>query len=169
MTNTTNENSLIIIGAGFAGLGAGIYGQMNGYRTEIFEMHDKPGGLCTSWKRKEDTFDGCIHWLVGSNPDSGFNDYWQEVGIAQGRTIINMDEYLRFEGSDGRILIFFSDIYKFEKHLLEFSPSDREPISEFISGIRMSMVFDFPSEKAALPVRLIKKIGPGFSFAINAS
>ena len=169
MTNTTNENSLIIIGAGFAGLGAGIYGQMNGYRTEIFEMHDKPGGLCTSWKRKGYTFDGCIHWLVGSNPDSGFNDYWQEVGIAQGRTIINMDEYLRFEGSDGRTLIFYSDIDKLEKHLLEFSPSDREPISEFISGIRMSMVFDFPSEKAPLPVRLIKKIGTGFSFAINAS
>jgi protoporphyrinogen oxidase len=33
-----------IIGAGIAGLSAGCYLQMNGYDTQIFEMHDKPGG-----------------------------------------------------------------------------------------------------------------------------
>jgi len=54
------EKSIIIIGAGLAGLSAGCYGQMNGYRTQIFEMHTTPGGLCTSWKRKGYTFDGCI-------------------------------------------------------------------------------------------------------------
>ena len=46
------EKSIIITGAGIAGLSAGCYGQMNGYRTQIFEMDTKPGGLCTSWKRK---------------------------------------------------------------------------------------------------------------------
>ena len=43
---------IIIIGGGLAGLAAGCYGQMNGFRTSIFEMHDKTGGLCTAWKRK---------------------------------------------------------------------------------------------------------------------
>lgn len=42
-----NDKS-IIIGAGFAGLAAGIYAQMNGYRTRIFGMHVRPGGLCTA-------------------------------------------------------------------------------------------------------------------------
>ena len=42
------DKSIIIIGAGIAGLSAGCYGQMNGYRTQIFEMHNLPGGLCTS-------------------------------------------------------------------------------------------------------------------------
>ncbi|MGW8251775.1 MAG: NAD(P)-binding protein, partial [Anaerolineales bacterium] len=41
------EKSIIIIGAGAAGLSAGCYAQMNGYRTKILEMHDLPGGLCT--------------------------------------------------------------------------------------------------------------------------
>jgi len=45
------EKSVIIIGAGIAGLSAGCYGQMNGYRTSIFEMHDKPGGVGTSWRQ----------------------------------------------------------------------------------------------------------------------
>jgi heterodisulfide reductase subunit A-like polyferredoxin len=34
------ERSIIIIGAGMAGLSAGCYAQMNGYNTQVFEMHD---------------------------------------------------------------------------------------------------------------------------------
>ncbi len=44
------NKSIIIIGAGFAGLSVGIYAQMNGYRTQIFEMHNLSGGLCTACK-----------------------------------------------------------------------------------------------------------------------
>jgi phytoene dehydrogenase-like protein len=167
MTNNTCDNSIIIIGAGFAGLGAGIYAQMNGYKAEIFEMHDKPGGLCTSWKRKGYTFDGCIHWLVGSNPESGFNRYWEEVGIAQGSRIIDFDEYMRFETADGRTLIFYSNVDKLEKELLEFSPSDKGPISEFIDGIRMCLSLEAPSKKVSLPIRIFRYIGLGLSFTIN--
>ena len=54
----------VIIGGEIAGLSAGCYAQMNGYETEIYEMHNLPGGLCTAWQRKGYTFDGCIHWLV---------------------------------------------------------------------------------------------------------
>ena len=70
--------SIIVIGAGVAGLSTGCYGQMNGYQTQIFELHDKPGGLCTAWKRKGYTFDGCIHWLSGSKAGSSMNAVWQE-------------------------------------------------------------------------------------------
>lgn len=41
----TETRSVIIIGAGIAGLSAGCYARMNGYRTHIFEMHTQPGGL----------------------------------------------------------------------------------------------------------------------------
>ncbi len=42
--------SVIIIGAGIAGLAAGCYAQMNGYRSRIFEMHDLPGFyMCGQW------------------------------------------------------------------------------------------------------------------------
>ena len=37
------EKSIIIIGGGIAGLSAGCYGQMNEYKTRIFEMHTLPG------------------------------------------------------------------------------------------------------------------------------
>lgn len=167
MSRGDNDNSLIIIGAGFAGLGAGIYAQMNGYRTEIFEMHDKPGGLCTSWKRKGYTFDGCIHWLVGSNPESSMYRFWEEAGIARNRKIINMDEYMRFESSEGRTIIFYCDVNRLEKHLLEMSPSDSEAIKEFTDGIRMCLAFDAPSKNAPFFKRFFGKIRVGVNLVIN--
>ncbi len=79
------QKSIIIAGAGIAGLSAGCYGQMNGFRTQIFERHDKPGGLCTSWKRQGYTVDGCLNWLVGSRPGDNFHRSWEELGAVQGR------------------------------------------------------------------------------------
>ena len=76
---------VIIIGAGIAGLSAGCYARMNGYEAEIYEAHTRPGGLCTSWKRKGYTIDGCIHWLTGSSPKDSFYTLWAELGAVQGR------------------------------------------------------------------------------------
>jgi phytoene dehydrogenase-like protein len=57
------EKSIIIVGAGMAGLSTGCFAQMNGYKTTIFEMHNIPGGLCTAWKRKGYKFDISMHML----------------------------------------------------------------------------------------------------------
>ena len=167
MKNDSTKNSIIIIGAGFAGLATGIYAQMNGYKSRIFEMHDKPGGLCTSWSRKGYTFDGCIHWLVGSSPESAFHKSWEEVGVSQGRKIINFDEYMRFEGKDGRTVIFYSDVNRLEKHLLDFSPQDSVAISEFTSGIRMCIALNQPSKKVPLLKRLLRNLKLAFTLALH--
>jgi phytoene dehydrogenase-like protein len=55
------SKSVIIIGAGIAGLAAGCYAQMNGNDFQIFRLHSLPGGLCTSWLRTGDTFDKGNH------------------------------------------------------------------------------------------------------------
>jgi phytoene dehydrogenase-like protein len=130
------SESLIIIGAGIAGLSAGCYGQMNGYRTRIFEMHDKPGGLCTAWKRKGYTFDGCVHWLTGSGEGAEFNRMWQELGAVQGRRFIDYEVFQRIEGGDGRALSMYTDIDRLEEHMKELSPSDSATIDSLCSGAR---------------------------------
>ena len=95
------DRSIAIIGAGVAGLAAGCYAQMNGYRTRIFEMHGLPGGVCTSWRRDGYIFDGCLQWLMGSRPGSPLNRTWQELGALTGRDVVDHDEFLRIEGRDG--------------------------------------------------------------------
>jgi phytoene dehydrogenase-like protein len=158
------NQSIIIIGAGFAGLSAGIYAQMNGYQSQIFEMHNHPGGLCTAWKRKEYTIDGCVHWLVGTSPQSDMYHYWEEVGVMPGRKIVNPEEFMRYETSDGRTLILYNDVDRLEKHLLEFSPQDAKPIQQFIQGIRLCMEFDQSSPSNSLFTLLGKKIKLGWLF-----
>lgn len=165
MSKENKPKSVIIIGAGFAGLAAGIYAQMNGYKTEIFELHDQPGGLCTAWKRKGYTIDGCIHWLVGSSPKSALHDMWEEVGIAQGLDIIDLDEYLRMTWTDGRTVVLYTDVNRMEKHLLELSPQDEGPIKDFISGIKMCMAFEQPTKKAPAIKKIAAGLRTGWLFA----
>jgi phytoene dehydrogenase-like protein len=61
--------SIIIIGAGVSGLCAGIYGQMNGYQTRIFEKHKIPGGLLTAFRSKDYLVDVCIDRRAGTKMD----------------------------------------------------------------------------------------------------
>ncbi len=142
------EKSIIIIGAGISGLSAGCYGQMNGYRTSIFEMHNKPGGLCTSWKRKGYTIDGCLHWLVGSKPGTSFYRIWEELGAVQGRRIVNHEEYVHFEGEKGKVFIVYTDIDRLEQHMRELSPEDEKIIKKTIKAMHKCTRLEIPVEKA---------------------
>ena len=130
------KKSIIIIGAGMAGLSAGCYAQMNGYKTRIFEKHNIPGGLCTSWKRKGYLFDGCIHWLFGSRTGQ-FNKFFHELGALQNRQFIDHEEFIRIEGDEGKSLIIYANIDRLENHMKELAPEDTGLIEEFCNDIRI--------------------------------
>lgn len=132
-----SEKSIAIIGAGIAGLSAGCYAQMNGYHSEIFEMHTLPGGVCTSWRRGQYLMDGCIKWLVGVNPASSMHAYWEELGALEGRRVVIRDECMRVLSPGGQCLIASSDLDQIEKHLLEISPEDSREIAELAGGARL--------------------------------
>ncbi len=121
---------------------------MNGYRTSIFEMHTIPGGLCTSWKRKGYTIDGCMHFLLGSNPGTGFYRIWEELGAVQGRRMVNQEEYTRFEGENGKVFSVYTDIDRLEQHMKELAPEDEKVIEETIKAARKCIRFEIPVEKA---------------------
>jgi phytoene dehydrogenase-like protein len=144
-----SDKSIIIIGGGIAGLSAGCYGQMNGFRTRIFEMHKKkPGGLCTSWKRQGYTVNGCLHWLIGSGPASKFHVLWNDLGALEGKTIVNYEEYGHLEFAGGEKLTFYTDIDRLEQELRRVAPDDTRLINEFISAVRACTRFEPPLEKA---------------------
>ncbi len=138
---------MIIIGAGISGLTAGCHAQINGYNTEIFEMHSIPGGECTSWKRQEYIFDGCIHWLDGVNTDNKVNMLWKEVGALDNVPIVNYDVFVTIEDDSGNVLNVYSDIDRFKKHLLEISPQDEELINELVKAAKKSSRFESPVNK----------------------
>ncbi len=154
-----SEKSIIVIGGGIAGLAAGCYGQMNGFRTRIFEMHKKkPGGLCTSWKRQGYTVNGCLHWLIGSGPNSKFHTIWKDLGALEGKTIVDYEEYGRIETKDGRQFIVPANIDALERNMKELSPVDAPVIDEFISAVRSCIRFEPPLEKAPEVMGLLDAI-----------
>jgi len=121
---------------------------MNGYRTQIFEMHDKPGGLCTAWQRKGYTFDLCIHWLTGTVPGSILYQWWQELGALPGQEIVDMERFYRVETIDGRAVDIYTDIDRLEEHLLEVAPEDTEAIKEATRSMRHLTRLDMAPGKA---------------------
>ncbi len=143
------EKSVIIIGAGVAGLVTGIYGQMNGYKTRIFEMDIKPGGLCTAWERKNYIIDGCLHWLIGTSPESEYYRLWQETGVIKNHQFLNMERFYQVEGADGKVFTLYTDIDRLEKHMLEIAPEDCDIIHEIAAAVRHFKRFNPPIGKPA--------------------
>lgn len=141
------RKSVLIIGAGIAGLSAGIYAQMNGYSSHILEMHTMAGGLCTAWKRKGYTIDGCIHWLTGSHPEDPMYTWWQEIGLVQGRTFIDFDTFAVIEDEGGRAFHMYTDVERLERHMLDLFPQDAQAVNEFIQGVRLALDMPMPDSR----------------------
>ena len=137
-----SQADIIIIGAGISGLAAGCYAQMNGYQTQIFELHDLPGGLCTAWHRQGYIFDGCIHYIFGSGPGQPFYNVWEELGAVQDLEFVNHTDFMQIRGSSGEILNVHSQPDGFEQHLKSISPDDAKLIEGFCRGVRTFKNFD---------------------------
>jgi phytoene dehydrogenase-like protein len=145
-----SEKKAIIVGAGMAGLSAGCYLQMNGYDTEILEAHAIPGGLCTSWKRGEYTFDGCIHWLGGSGPGSAFYEMWSELVDLQAIEFVDHDLRFDIELEHHRdrhgdpVFHVYGDLDRLERYLLDVAPEDERVLKAFVASIRKLQRFSLP-------------------------
>lgn len=139
------QKTILIIGAGVAGLCAGIYGQMNGYQTRIVEKHKIPGGLVTAYRRKGYLIDLCVHWLPGAGPGFFLHRYWNEVGLLEGRQFLQHDRYGTYNAADGRIVNFYCDPDRLEHHLLELAPEDAAVIHDLAEGVRLGIRFRPPA------------------------
>lgn len=118
---------------------------MNDYSTQIFEMHSKPGGLCTAWKRNGYRIDGCIHHLGGASSNSKFYRVWEELGAVQNRPIVFHDELVRVEDAEGKTFKVYTDIDKLEQHMKELAPADAKVIEEYTRAARLFTRLDLAS------------------------
>lgn len=133
------SKKVVIIGGGVAGLSAGIYGRLNGYETEIIEMHTIAGGQCTAWERKGYRFDYCLHWLVGTASGT-FHDVWKETGVLNETTqTIDHEIFSKIVDENGDEFIIYSDINRWEKYLIEIAPEDIKSIKKMCSDMKKTV------------------------------
>ncbi len=146
------DRSVLIIGAGVGGLSAGCYAQMNGYRTRILEMYARPGGVCTSWTREDYIFDGCVHNLAGTSPDSRFRPMWRELGVLPRIRMHRFDELVSIERPDGPPFTVYTDLNRLQAHMKRLSLGDGDHIDELISTARWFSGFDIMGLSLAPPL-----------------
>jgi len=143
------EKKIVIIGGGIAGLSAGIYSAMNGFDTEIIEMHNVAGGQCTAWERKKYRFDYCLHWLVGTSKGA-FYEIWKETNVINNETeIIDHEIHSRIFDKDRNEFIIYTDIDRWEKYLIMMAPEDTKSIGRMCNDMRKSALlspFALPPE-----------------------
>lgn len=135
------EKTIAIIGAGIGGLAAGCYAQLSGLKAHIFEAHNLPGGLCTSWKRNGYTFDGSVHHLAGCHPDGPVYRMWEELG-AMPRECVFPDRLTQVESPEGHVFSVYTDIARLEDHMLDVFPEDREEILKYTRAARAFLKHD---------------------------
>lgn len=133
-----------IIGGGIAGLALGIHLQKNHIDTTIYESHTVAGGLCTGWKRGSYTFNGCLHWLLGTQPGISFYTFWKEIIDIDKVPIHYFDEKVEIElpienRQGDKIFHFYNDIDRFEAYLKELAPEDHTEISKWADRVRFLM------------------------------
>lgn len=126
---------VVIIGAGLTGLSAGIHLQKHGIQTEIYEQAPWPGGVCTAWVRKGHTFDGCIHWMVGTRKGDPMRALYEDVHALEPDTSILHMDYLdvTVDHVTHRIPL---EITQFEQYLLDLAPADAKAIHQLCHRIK---------------------------------
>ncbi len=150
-----NKQKIIIIGAGLGGLSTGIYAQMNGFDTTIYEKNPVPGGLAACWKRGDYLIDGGIHFLSGYKPGLSLHNVFKEVG-AHKAECVDLVTYARYiDEKSGRSIDVSSDLDKFQADLLTMFPEDKKKISHFIKGIRGMSKTDISEFGFREPVELM--------------
>lgn len=141
------EKKIIIIGAGISGLTAGIYARKAGFETDIYESHTVAGGMCTAWKRKGYTIDGCIHWITGSKKGSDLYKIWETCGALGDNIEMVHPDYISAYRYENRYYYVYANPDKLEQELLSISAEDADEIKKFVQIIRISQKLPFPAGK----------------------
>lgn len=128
--------NIIIIGAGVAGLSAGIYGRIFGHEVSIYERHYKAGGNLTGWDREGYHIDNCIHWLTGTNSNTDLYNMWVELNVLGNVKIHQGETLFTFKNNNERISLY-SDLNKNKQEWLKIASEDRKEIESLIKAIEV--------------------------------
>ncbi len=128
---------IIIVGAGVAGLAAGIHAQLAGHHATVYERHFCAGGNLTGWDRKGYHIDNCIHWLTGTNPVTDLYRMWETLGaLGEGIEVHQPESLYTFESLDGVQLSLHKSVEGLQAEMLRISPEDEKQIKSFIKAVR---------------------------------
>ena len=139
-----DRKSIVIVGAGVAGLAAGVYALQSGFDATVFELQETVGGATAGWSKDGYRFEGGAHWVAGMAPKTTMNGMWRELGALDDDVAVRCsDPYYAFE-SDGSAALLFRDTKRLRAHLTELSPEDASEIKHLCTDARKLAKADMP-------------------------
>ena len=156
-----NYKTVVIIGAGVAGLSAGIYAEQHGLHAILLEKNPSVGGMCTGWYRKGFYVDGCIHWLTGTKEGTILNEMWHNLDAIQDpNDILYLDSWGTYE-YQGQKVTMWRDLDRAEREWKEASPVDSKMIHKFFKMVRDFTKVELPLDLpiSMMPLHRLIKLG----------
>jgi all-trans-retinol 13,14-reductase len=101
--NIKDKYDVIVIGAGIGGLSCGALLAKEGLSVLVAEQHSKPGGYCTSFRRKGFTFDAGIEYLAEAEEGGMLYNVLEALGLKDEIKFIDLASPNRVVGTDYNI------------------------------------------------------------------
>ncbi len=137
------DKSVVIIGAGLAGLAAGCFAQMNGYRSHIVEHHTQPGGVAAAWRRGDYLIDGGIHFAMGHKPGTMLYELYRQLGVIPAVRFADLQSYGRWvHEPTGRRLDIGADLDRFQADMVALWPAEGRIARELVASARAMQGLD---------------------------
>src|SRR5437016_2433492 len=122
---------VVVIGAGFGGLGAAIRLQARGFSVTLLDKRDAPGGRAYVYRDRGFAFDGGptvvtapflleeLFALAGKKMDEHL-------------TLVPVDPFYRIRFADGRVFDYTGDAERMAAEVRKFSPGDVDGYRRFV-------------------------------------
>lgn len=155
------KKSVLIIGAGIAGLNAGIELLQHNYDVSIYEKNEEVGGLCSGYFVDGYSIDACLHWLMGTKPNTTLHALWRNVDALNDEVEVSHLPYFCSFVYKGTTVTFGRDLDEEEARWKEISPEDEEAIAAFfdsVSGLRELWILTQSEKHPRLSMKLISSL-----------
>jgi phytoene desaturase len=130
-TTRSGAPKAIVIGSGFGGLAAAIRLTLKGWRVEVLEKLDAPGGRAYVWRQDGFTFDAGPTIITAPFM---FDELWQLAGrrFSDDVTLKLMDPFYRIRFDDGTHFDYSGSIEGMRAEVRRFCPEDLPGYERFL-------------------------------------
>ncbi len=134
MANLKDRYDAIVIGAGIGGLTCGAFLAKNGLSVLVTEQHSRPGGYCTSFRRKGFSFDAGFDTTLECEKGGIIYDTLVELGLTGEIQFIRLAAPMRVIGGDYDVPI--TTVNEVTEELKRFFPDENTAIDSFMANSR---------------------------------
>jgi prolycopene isomerase len=128
-----NRFGAVVIGSGIGGLATAAYLARHGFRVDVLEKHNKPGGYATNFRRKGFTFEVSLHTMT-VNQNATY-DIIKSLGVLDRVKFNPLPEYHRVVAPDIDLTFPFADSEGYKARLKEIFPDETRAIDAMVDEL----------------------------------